>query len=367
MNTSSFARIRNAKALLLTSDKRVMHFPATNKVRIDNILPDNPNYKAAARRASVKEYENASKAASTTGLVPPVQNYRERGNMTSYTQDYAGKPLPDKLEGISPKEQYKIGSQVGRMQNRLYEKGMGHMDIHEGNVVRPNPNKKQLKLVDNASVRPIEVEYDTGEMKNPYSRHWLGKPFMTGYNSRINFSQHKQMQHFAHFGSQDANFAPFTVSPAIDAAATRIGGALRGGQIGSAIGTGLGVAKGAGVFETEEERANTNGWDRAAKTLGYGLAGNALGTGLGTAIGGNSRFIREKAEQGKQVAAKGYQDLNQKVKDYGTKRRNDFADERGIGTGAGVAAMKYKRGATPDPYANSARQSGQPPRPIEID
>lgn len=197
---SNFARILNAKPLLLTPDKRVMHFPATNKVRIDNILPDNPEYRNAAQRSNRKEYANASKAALETGLVPPVQNYRERGNMTSYTQDYAGKPLPDKLEGMSPKEQYKIGSQIGRMQNRLYEKGMGHMDIHEGNVVRPNPNKKQLKLVDNASVRPIEDEYDTGEMKNPYSRHWLGKPFMTGYNSRINFTQHKQMQHFADFG-----------------------------------------------------------------------------------------------------------------------------------------------------------------------
>lgn len=197
---SNFARILNAKPLLLTPDKRVMHFPATNRVRIDNILPNNPEYRNAAQRSNRKEYANASKAALETGLVPPVQNYRERGNMTSYTQDYAGKPLPDKLEGMSPKEQYKIGSQIGRMQNRLYEKGMGHMDIHEGNVVRPNPNKKQLKLVDNASVRPIEDEYDTGEMKNPYSRHWLGKPFMTGYNSRINFTQHKQMQHFADFG-----------------------------------------------------------------------------------------------------------------------------------------------------------------------
>jgi hypothetical protein len=136
------------------------------------------------------------------------------------------------------------------------------------------------------------------------------------------------MQHFA-------DFAPFPVSPAIGTAATRIGGALKGGQIGSAIGTGLGVAKGSGVFDTEEERANTNGWDRAAKTLGYGLAGNALGTGLGTAIGGNSRFIRGKAEQGKQVATKSYQDLTQKMKDISakqrTKQRNNFADERGLG------------------------------------
>ena len=92
MNTSSFARIRNAKTLLLTPDKRVMHFPKSNKVRIDNILPDEPEYRPAAIKASRKEYTNAGKAATTTGLVPPVQNYRERGNIASYTQDYAGEP-----------------------------------------------------------------------------------------------------------------------------------------------------------------------------------------------------------------------------------------------------------------------------------
>ena len=284
MNTSSFARIRNAKALLLTSDKRVMHFPATNKVRIDNILPDNPEYRNAAQRSNRKEYENASKAASTTGLVPPVQNYRERGNMTSYTQDYAGKPLPDKLEGISPKEQYKIGSQVGRMQNRLYEKGMGHMDIHEGNVVRPNPNKKQLKLVDNASVRPIEDEYDTGEMKNPYSRHWLGKPFMTGYNSRINFTQHTQMQHFANFGfeqvlGQAKNLGKQGLSY-IDKHPVRSA---------AGITAAAGALKGSGVFESDEERANTSGLGRLGK-----LATNSA---LGATIGTGGMVINQKASQ----------------------------------------------------------------------
>ena len=316
---SNFARILNAKPLLLTPDKRVMHFPATNKVRIDNILPDNPEYRNAAQRSNRKEYANASKAALETGLVPPVQNYRERGNMTSYTQDYAGKPLPDKLEGMSPKEQYKIGSQIGRMQNRLYEKGMGHMDIHEGNVVRPNPNKKQLKLVDNASVRPIEDEYDTGEMKNPYSRHWLGKPFMTGYNSRINFTQHKQMQHFADFGLEqlvgqasklsDKAYQYAKVNPTkVLAGAGAIGGALQG--------TGLG--------ESEEERANTSGLGRAGKIFGNAALGGTIGAGVGT--------VAKKADQ----------------------------------LGA-QAAQKYKRGATPDPYSNPARQSGQMPRSIEID
>ena len=126
---SDFARIRNAKPLLLTPEKRVLHFPAAGKVRIDNILPDEPHYRDAAKRASVKEYTNADKAATTTGLVPSVQNYRERGNMTSYTQDYAGERLPNKLQGIVPKEQYKLVSQVGRMQNRLREQNLGHTDM----------------------------------------------------------------------------------------------------------------------------------------------------------------------------------------------------------------------------------------------
>jgi len=288
---SNFARILNAKPLLLTPDKRVMHFPATNRVRIDNILPDNPEYRNAAQRSNRKEYANASKAALETGLVPPVQNYRERGNMTSYTQDYAGKPLPDKLEGMSPKEQYKIGSQIGRMQNRLYEKGMGHMDIHEGNVVRPNPNKKQLKLVDNASVRPIEDEYDTGEMKNPYSRHWLGKPFMTGYNSRINFTQHKQMQHFADFGleqlvGQAKNLGQQGLNKAktLGYAAKNVAGdisQMRGTQIGAGIGAVTGLARGAGAGETEEERANTTALGRVGKVFGNTAGGAAVGGALG--------------------------------------------------------------------------------------
>ena len=326
MNTSSFARIRNAKPLLLTPDKRVMHFPATNKVRIDNILSDVPEYRKADINSSRTGFINAD-AASKLGVVPAVQNYRERGNIHTYTQDYAGKRLPENLEGISPKQQYKLGSQAARIQNKLLTKGLGHTDLHEGNIVRPNPRRNEVKLIDNDAIRNIKDDWDKSTMKSYY----MPEPFTAGYNNRRNFSQHTQMQHFAHFGSQEANFAPFPVSPAIGTAATRIGGALRGGQLGSAIGTGLGVAKGAGVFETEEERANTNGWDRAAKTLGYGLAGNALGTGLGTAIGVNSRFIRRKAEQGKQVATKGYQDLTQKMKDVSAKQRNNFADERGLG------------------------------------
>jgi hypothetical protein len=86
------------------------------------------------------------------------------------------------------------------------------------------------------------------------------------------------MQHFA-------DFAPFPISSAIGSEATRIGSTLRAGKIGSAIGTGLGIAKGTGAFDTEEERAKTGSLDRAAKILGYGLAGSAVGGGVGSSVG----------------------------------------------------------------------------------
>jgi hypothetical protein len=316
MNITNFARIRNAKALLLTPDKRVLHFPAEGKVRIDNILPDNLSYRDAAQRASVKEYTNANTAALKTGLVPPVQNYRERGNMTSYTQDYAGKPLPNRLKGIEPKEQYKLGSQVGRIQNRLREQNLGHVDIHEGNVVRPNPKRREVKLIDNASIENIKDKYDEAEVKNLYAAKRLGKPFMTGYNSRINFTQQKQMQHFANFGiEQILNQSKTYGKQGLDY--------INRHPVRSAAGitAAAGALKGSGVFETEEEKANTTGLGR----LGKIVTNSALGATIGT----------------------GGMVINQKASQLGAQ-----------------AAQKYKRGVTPDPDANPARQAGQVPTPI---
>lgn len=94
------------------------------------------------------------------------------------------------------------------------------------------------------------------------------------------------MQHFA-------VFSPFPTNSPISASATSIGGALKGGQIGSAVGAGLGIAKGSGAFESEEERAKTNGWDRAAKMLGYGVAGTAIGGGIGSAVGYKQRPLEK--------------------------------------------------------------------------
>lgn len=308
MNISSFARIHNAKPLLLTPDKRVMHFPKTNKVRIDNILPDEPHYRDAAQRSNRKEYANANTAALETGLVPPVQNYRERGNMTSYTQDYAGKPLPRKLESIAPKEQYKLGSQVGRIQNRLREQNLGHVDIHEGNIVRPNPKRREVKLIDNAAIENIKDKYDEAEVKNLYAAKRLGKPFMTGYNSRINFTQNKQMQHFANFalptGFADTlakaaqNNNPFKNPHAYGTGIKDLyknstaGAAVAGGSVGSYLGGAAGIARGMGIGETEEEKANTTALGRVGKVLG-GYAGGALAGGaVGAGVGASSRYLR---------------------------------------------------------------------------
>jgi hypothetical protein len=300
MHTINFAKIRNAKTLLLTPDKRVLHFPATNKVRIDNILPDELYYRSAAQRSNRKEYANANTAALETGLVPPVQNYRERGNMTSYTQDYAGRRLPNKLEGIKPKEQYKLGSQVGRIQNRLREQDLGHTDIHEGNIVRSKPNGREVKLIDNASIENIKDKYDEQLLKNLHHENGLGTPFMTGYNSRINFTQEKQMQHFADFGLGRKALNYIGQHPVRTAAgATALAGAV----------------KGSGVFETEEEKANTSGLGRLGKIINNSALGAAIGTG--------GMVINQKASQ--------------------------------LGADA---ARKYKRKATPDPYANPARQAG---------
>ncbi len=304
MYTTDFARIRNAKALLLTPDKRVLHFPATNKVRIDNILPNELHYRSAAQRSNRKEYANANTAALETGLVPPVQNYRERGNMTSYTQDYAGKPLPNRLEGIEPKEQYKLGSQVGRMQNRLHEQNLGHVDIHEGNVVRSKPNGREVKLIDNAAIENIKDKYDEAEVKNLYAAERLGKPFMTGYNSRINFTQHKQMQHFANFAFTNPLPSMLNKAQPYLNNAKAAGGALkdtaqafgasRGVQVGAGIGAAAGLARGAGIGESEEERANTTALGRTGKVLGGYLGGTAIGAGAGAVIGGGSRYVRGK-------------------------------------------------------------------------
>jgi hypothetical protein len=86
-----------------------------------------------------------------------------------------------------------------------------------------------------------------------------------------------------------------------------INGALIGGGVGRLAGLGAGIAKGAGVGETEEEKAKTGVGLRAAKVLGYGLlgrlggglAGAGVGSGIGAGIGAvKSRYSRPEASFG---------------------------------------------------------------------
>lgn len=341
MNISSFARIRNAKALLLTPEKRVMHFPATNKVRIDNIGSNVPEYRQADIKASRKEYANADKA-SQLGVVPAVQNYRERGNLQTYSQDYAGKSLPDSLQGFNPQEKYKLGSQIGRIQNRLVEKNLGHTDIHEGNIVKPNPNKRQVKLIDNAAIEDVNNFYDENQLKWLFSRGRLGETFMTGYNSRINFTQHKQMQHFTHFAATRSSGANFSL--------TNLGavGAVQGARTGLGVGALYGLARGTGAGETQEEKDSTTALGRVGKILGRTATGSVAGAGIGTVAGG--------------AAAVGYGQLRRKNQGF-----DKWADKVGLTSEKNwddrIAAVRAKR-TVPDPQANAARQAGQAPTPI---
>lgn len=86
-----------------------------------------------------------------------------------------------------------------------------------------------------------------------------------------------------------------------------VGGALIGGGIGRIAGLGAGIAKGAGVGETEEEKAKTSLGLRAAKVLGYGLlgrigggiAGEGVGAGIGLGVGAiRNRYSRPEASFG---------------------------------------------------------------------
>jgi hypothetical protein len=287
---SNFARIRNAKPLLLTPEKRVLHFPATNKVRIDNNVNAEPQYRKSAEKYSRQEFDTANQVASLPQrITPPVSGYTEKGNLHSYAQGYGGNAVD--LDAMSPKEQYKLGSQIGRQQNALRQNYLGHTDLHSGNIVRPNPSKRKAYLIDNDSFQPINDFYDEKLLKNLHHENGLGKPFTTGYNSSINFTQQKQMQHFANFGF--TNPLPAMVDKArpywhniqdAGRAAKAVGQGFardRGVQIGAGIGAAAGLVKGSGVGESEEEKARTTGLGRLGKLVGNAGVGGVVGGGLG--------------------------------------------------------------------------------------
>jgi hypothetical protein len=65
-------------------------------------------------------------------------------------------------------------------------------------------------------------------------------------------------------------------------------------NLGARIGLLAGIARGAGVGESEEEKAATGVASRLAKVVGYGGLGRVAGAGIGNAAGSASDAIRKK-------------------------------------------------------------------------
>lgn len=66
------------------------------------------------------------------------------------------------------------------------------------------------------------------------------------------------------------------------------------GNLGARIGLISGIARGAGIGESEEEKAATGIASRAAKIVGYGGLGRTAGAGVGNITGSASEAIRKK-------------------------------------------------------------------------
>jgi hypothetical protein len=202
-----------------------------------------------------------------------------------------------------------------------------------------------VKLIDNASIENIKDKYDEAEVKNLYAAKRLGKPFMTGYNSRINFTQHKQMQHFTHFADTHSSSANFSL--------TNLGavGAVQGARTGLGAGALYGLARGMGAGETQEEKDSTTALGRVGKILGRTTTGAVAGAGIGTVAGG--------------AAAVGYGQLRRKNQGF-----DKWADKVGLTSEKNwddrIAAVRAKR-TVPDPQANAARQAGQAPNTYSLD
>jgi hypothetical protein len=180
----------------------------------------------------------------------------------------------------------------------------------------------------------MNTKYDEAEMKNLYWKKSLGKPFMTGYNSRINFTQQKQMQHFTHFATSSED----TRSSGANFSLTNLGavGAVQGARTGLGAGALYGLARGMGAGESQEEKDSTTALGRVGKILGRTTTGAVAGAGIGTVAGG--------------AAAVGYGQLRRKNQGF-----DKWADKAGLTSEKNwddrIAAVRAKR-TTPDPYAN---------------
>jgi tRNA A-37 threonylcarbamoyl transferase component Bud32 len=189
-----FANFSNAKTLFDGQSKKVSLLPKINKVQIRKVYSKYPEFVELDKNTARNEYINA-KRAEPSKIVPPVKDYKEFPSSARYFQDYGGESV--KMDTMSPKEQYKLGSQIGRGQNRLIQEGVGHTDIHEANIVKPNKNKRKAFLIDNESIEPVPDKNDKKSLRkflswegnSLYYGDELGEPFMKGYNSRVNFSR----------------------------------------------------------------------------------------------------------------------------------------------------------------------------------
>lgn len=172
--TASFNKI---KPFLNGNQSKITNYPTEGVVAIRRMLEgrvlDKPRNIA---KRTIKEFDRASKAASVN-VVPPVSNLTATKRSIGYIQKYGGKDLEDSIEKMSAKEQYKTGSQVGRLQKRLQSIGLEHQDIHEKNIVKPNRRKKKVYLIDNESLAKTR-----GTLKRDYS---MTEPFNIGYEYGI--------------------------------------------------------------------------------------------------------------------------------------------------------------------------------------
>lgn len=165
------------KPFLNGNQSKITNYPVEGVVAIRRMLKgkilDKPRN---ITKKTVKEFDRARRAASIN-VVPPVSNLTATKRSIGYIQKYGGKDLEDSIENMSPKQQYKTGSQVGRLQKRLQKIGLEHQDIHEKNIVKPNPRKKKVYLIDNESLAKT-----TGKLKRNYS---MTDSFDTGYEYGI--------------------------------------------------------------------------------------------------------------------------------------------------------------------------------------
>ena len=179
--------------------KKVDYIPSAKQVIIRNFPQDNKD--AISVR---EEFANAEKAAKTK-VVPEVgKGIQKRADGSlAYTQRYGGETLNDvygSLGAMSPKQQYKLGSQIGRSQSRLVEQAnLWHDDLYGRNMTIPNPKKNKVYLIDNNALRqatPETLRYarQVGEYPKPYKQ---------GFTRGIRFNN---MEHFVCFAAPAANF-----------------------------------------------------------------------------------------------------------------------------------------------------------------